>query len=182
MKHKKGFTIIEMLIVIGIIGIALPTVFTIMFILFRQQAKVLALKEVTRQGDLILNTMQTTIKNNAVSVHSAYPTNVGNETCIIPSASPTVINPTVFRDINDNSFFFAFNASSISSRSSVLATPLQLNNNKVVISNFVTSCNRTSQYSQPLITIGFDVAYNTSSTRTEDRAFLHYQTKIKMKN
>ncbi len=180
--HRRAFTILEMLIVVGIIGIILPTVFTIMFVIFRQQAKVLALREVARQGDLILNVMQTTIKNNAVGVHSSYPANTGNETCTLPSAIPVPMNPLVFRDINDNSFYFPFGSSSISSTSSILAQPIRLNTNRVVISNFSMACNRTSTYSQPLITVGFDVSYNTSSTRTEDIATLRYETKIKMKN
>ena len=172
----------EMLIVLGIIGMVLPTVFTILFVVFRQQTKIIALKEVTRQGDLILNTMQTVIKNNAVSVHNAYPSNAGNQTCTTASATPTTINPMVFRDIDDNSFYFSFGSSSIASTSSVMAQPFQLNNSKVVISNFTTRCNRTSTFSQPLITVGFDISYNTSSTRREDVARLHYETKIKMKN
>jgi prepilin-type N-terminal cleavage/methylation domain-containing protein len=179
---RKGFTFIEMMVVVVVLSVALPAIFTIALIIFRQQLKVFALQTVKREGDVALSVLQVNLKNSAVSVHTTYPATDANETCTATSAVPTTISPMIFRDDFNNSFYFPLNGGSLSSASSVLGTPVSLTDPSVAIQNFTMSCNRPSTATTPIVSISYDVVYNTASTRTEDTAKLHYATKIKLRN
>jgi prepilin-type N-terminal cleavage/methylation domain len=80
---KRAFTLIETLVVIAIIGLITPIVFTIIFIITREQMKTSRLILVKRQGDNILNNISFTIKNYAYSIYSASPPDETNEVAII---------------------------------------------------------------------------------------------------
>jgi len=176
---KKAFTLIEMLIVIGVIGLVLPAFFNIFFSLLQQQIKISALSQVKREGDFVLNTISNIIKNYAVSIHSGIPTDDNKIIC----SPPQSINNYYFRDRFGNYFRFYLQSDYIASTSPIITPPIiPLTTNKVQITNFNLSCYQSSVYSPPIITIDFKVDYNTTSSRPEDKASLRYQTQIKMKN
>lgn len=179
--NKKAFTIIELLVVTGVIGLMIPVIFTAMFAVVRQEARVYALNTVKTQGDFILNNMKFNVRNYALSAHSASPATDANRVCTTASSTPTVQNPLVLRDREGNSFFYSVTAGAIASNSSQLATPLTLNNDKVQITGLTMSCNIPSQFSAPIITVSYTVNY-VSSVSGEYPASLPYQTKIKLRN
>jgi len=71
---KKSFTLIETIVVIAVIGLTLPVLFATILTLMRQQIKIYRLSQVKREGDYIINLMENTIRNRAVTVHSEQPT------------------------------------------------------------------------------------------------------------
>lgn len=178
--NKKAFTIIEILIVTSMIGLMMPVIFTVMFVVIRQEARIFALTTVKTQGDFILNAMKLNIRNQAISVHNAYPGTSLNEICTTVSATPVVQNPLILRDRAGNSFYFSETAGAVASNSSVLAVPLTLTNNKVQITGLSFSCNRPSLYSSPIITVSYTVNYITQTA--ESPASLPYRTRIKLRN
>lgn len=171
----------EILVVTGIIGIMIPVIFTVVFAIVRQEARVFALNTVKTQGDFILNNMKFNIRNYAISVHSANPATDANEVCTTSSPSPAVQNPLVLRDRDGNSFFYSVTAGAIASNSSQLATPLALTTAKVQVTGLTMSCNMPSQFSAPIVTVSYTVNY-VSSVTGEAAASLPYQTKIKLRN
>jgi type II secretory pathway pseudopilin PulG len=184
-----SFTLIEMLVVIGAIGLTLPALFGIFFSLLRQQAKIYALSQVKREGDFVLDTISNIIQNYAVSIHSSTP-NDGNK--IYCNTETSILNMYLLDRYNSNFRFCRSTTGNncdggdnyIASYSSKL-TPqntIPLNTNKVKITNFNLSCLQTSPFSPPIIKINFNVAYNTGSYRADDTASLTYQTQIKMKS
>lgn len=191
MKKSKGFTLIEILVVIGTISLALPALFAIVYNILQQQAKIYRLTEVKRQGDFILNTMKNTIKNYAVSIHSltTTPPTSNNKICQWPSEQNF---DGYFLDKFGSYFRFCRSSNGINcnngnnyiaSFSSVLSSNVTpLNNNKVKITDFFLTCYQTNPYSTPVISIRFTISYNTTSTRPEDKAQMTYQTKIKLRN
>ncbi len=188
---KKGFTLIETIVVIAVIGLTLPVLIGTIFILIRQQTKVIRLSQVKREGDYIINLMENTIRNRAISIHSGVPTE-GNIVCdgVINTFSDL---PLYFLDKNGYWFGYLFNNNSIASDSAdpPLPTPtmqpINLTSTKTRIENFSISCARNTAYSPASISLSFDVCYDTgsgvcTSTRPEETALLHYQTKIKLRN
>lgn len=164
----------------GIIGIMIPVIFTIVFAIVRQEARVFALHTVKSQGDFILNNMKFNIRNSAISVHSSYPATDANEVCTTASSTPSALNPLVLRDRDGNSFYYSVTSGTIASNSSKLATPLSLTNSKVSISGLALSCNLPAQFSSPIVTVSYMVNYSTASG--ESPASLPYQTKIILRN
>jgi prepilin-type N-terminal cleavage/methylation domain-containing protein len=185
MNSKKGFTFIEMLVVMVIISLALPALFSIVFGVLQQQTKILRLAEIKRQGDYALSSMTSTIRNYAISTHSGVPPTIGggsNEVC-----SGVVLTPTpvaAFRDKYTTSSYFQYGLSGtkIASTSSVAGTSGDLTSANVVITNFSISCTRPNAASLPIIGVGFTISYNAPQVRAEEVAELYYQTSVKLRN
>lgn len=190
---KNGFTLIETIVVIVIIGLVMPAIFAIIFGLVREQTKIYRLSQVKREGDNILNIISTLSKNDAQSIHSDDPPTDLNEICKIvekypPDGSPN-IDSLIFKDKLDNwfSILWSNTDNKISFYSSVTTTTVDLNSNSVIIDNFSIGCDRNSVYSPAIVPLTFDICYKTSSgdcssPTPEETARLHYQTKIKLRN
>ena len=187
---KKGFSFIELVVVMGVIGISLPVLFAIFFGVASQQVKIQRLSEVKRQGDYVLNVMETIIRNEAKNIFQGYSTpTFSNERC---TGTPTdkLYQSTdgtsfYFKDKSGNEFRFYYDVldEKIASESSKFSPPWDLTSSNVRISNFVISCTRNSVGTPPIVTVSFDADYNTDSTRVEEiTAVLHYQTSIKLRN
>lgn len=191
MKKNNGFTLIEMILVIGSISLTLPLLFSIIFIILQQQVKINRLTEVKRQGDYILTVIIDTISNHAVSIHSDIPPS--NLICTTPNEQP--IDQAYFLDKYATYFRFCKSGSGsncdnnnnyIASFSSILnngsPATIPLNNNKVNITDFSLTCYKKSEFSSPIIGIRFTISYNTLSTRPEEKAQMTYQTKVKLRS
>ena len=99
--QKKGFTLIEMVVVVGVIGFVLPILFAIVFLIIQQQARIYSLQEVKKQGDQALFSMRGTVKqyaekitNPSIYPSSLYPTII--DICpVYPTPMPTTM-PFIF--------------------------------------------------------------------------------------
>ena len=185
-KIKSGFTFLELLVSIGVIGFVLPALFAVIFIIFQQESKLLRLTEVKRQGDTLLTSMENTIRNNTTNIYSDPGLADINEICGISTTG--LSGPyfqMYFKDKNSQMFGYTLSTGSIAS---VSANPnINLTSSKVLIDSFNISCSRQSRYSTPSITINFHICYITTaasciSTRPEDKADLTYQTQIGLTN
>lgn len=193
-KFKAGFTLIEVLVVIGVITIALPALFAIVFAIFRQQFRIYALQEVKRQGDNALGIIQDITRNYGVGIYS--DPGLTTEKCADKGSnySDSLGTNFYFKDKSGNRFKFYVDTDSdkLASESqrlsggSPITETFDLNSPKVRIlqvgSTPFISCERTSAYSPPTLTINFKVEYNTASEQPENKAEMIYQTKIKMRN
>ncbi|EKE14302.1 MAG: hypothetical protein ACD_12C00581G0001, partial [uncultured bacterium] len=61
---EKSFTLIETIVVVAVIGLTLPVLFAIIFILMREQVKINRLSQIKKEGDYIITLMENTIKND----------------------------------------------------------------------------------------------------------------------
>jgi|GEM_PF-804346 len=176
-KKVTAFTLIEIIIMLGVISLILPTLFSIVFLILQQQTKIIRLQEIKREGDFALTAIKSTIKNSAVAMYN-FMVAPNNEVC--NTANSTYNNP-YFLDKNNNFFYFNLDNNQISSRSSNL-NPMPLTSNRTTVTNFSLSCRRDNLYSSAIVSIEFDITYNTNSNRPEEKTnTLHYQTKIKLK-
>jgi len=188
MHRRFGFTLMEITIVIGLISLILPVIFSIIFSITRQQAKVYILSQVKREGDNALNTIENLIRNNAVSIHSNIPES-GNKVCYDASLEHPVQGVSngsdfYFYDRSGEWFRFALSESEIASSSSVPNSTVDLTSNlNSRISIFEISCKQTSSFTPPIVSIHFRVEQRQSeSQRAEDVASLDYATKIKLRS
>ncbi len=192
-KIISGFTLIEMVVVIGIITLALPAVFAIVFSVLREQAKVYAIKQARREGDFALDSIQNTIKNSAIGIFSDFSLTPAKEVCNSPGPGPSgnlyfkskIIDPITQQQ--DEWFEYVLTSNKLASYSGSIptnpntTTTVNLTTPQVTVTGFMFSCSRASTYSPALITIYFDVTYSSSSFQ-ENQATLHYSTQIKLTN
>jgi len=189
LSKKKGFTFIETLTVITIIGLVLPVLFTIIYSILREQAKINAVIDTKNEGDAAFTIVQNLLRNNVISVHNS--SNILSQSTVRCSTyQSTYPNPAssdgsnvFFQDKNNNWFqIILTDDGKIASNSSIPNAYSELTTSKVVIDNFKISCTGTSLFSAPLISFSYRATYNNSSKRAEDNASLNYQTKIKVRS
>ncbi len=189
-NYKKGFTLIEIIVVISVIGLTLPAVFAIIFSILQQQTKIYRLSEVKRQGDYVLSNLENTIRNSAVKIYSDQALSSANEKCANSGTSyPSPGNGAGFYFKNQFSQWFQFYIPAteyqIASQSQVL-NKSYLTTNKVRIENLSISCSRSGRYSPPIVAITFNICYNNNnsctSARHEEVANMTYQTQIKLRS
>lgn len=174
---KNSFTFIELLVVIGIFSLILPITFTLYFLIFYQQAKILALQEVKKQGDFALNSIRFTIQQYAEKIYQDQ--NCTQEVCNDSNSSSNLGQSICLKDRQQAIFRFYLDNSKIASLSSRLSQPFYLTNSNVVITDLNFSCQRKSIFSSPIVSISFKVT--KPSSFTQESASLNYQTKIKLR-
>ena len=186
-NKKKAFTLIEMIVVISILGLIMPVIFTVIFGIVREQVKIFRLSQIKEEGDFVLNTLGNTIRGNIVSIHSASPPDSTNIICdTVGASTPSTV--LYFLDKDANWLGYGTSGNQIASYSASFASPpLNLTSSKTIISNFQISCQKTAVYSGATVLLGFDICYNTGagsclSTRPEETATLHYQTRFQLRN
>ena len=183
LKKNKAFTLIEVIVVIAVIGIVLPVLFSIIFSILQQQTKIQRLSLVKKEGDYILNVIENTLRNYAVKIYSENSFTTERCTTDNPTYGPSNGINFFFRDKYDRWFNFYQNSNNISSNSANLSSPVDLNSSQTKITNFSIQCYKTALYSPPVVNVSFTIEYNTTSSRTEEKVTpLTYQTKIKLKS
>jgi type II secretory pathway pseudopilin PulG len=188
--HEKAFTLIELVIVIGVIAISLPIVFGLFFLILQAQSRIYILQEVKRNGDYTLSVMQNIIKDRAYAIYSDPGLANENEVCSTkssPSTPTSAANPLYFKDPDGRLFYFYADETThrIASYSAITnPNTYWLTNEKVAIEpdNFSLSCFRTSIFSPPIVAVSFSISQAGSPARHEEKASLNYQTKVKLKS
>jgi type II secretory pathway component PulJ len=187
-KFRFGFTLMETVIVIGLISLLLPVIFSIVFSITRQQAKVYILSQIKREGDNALNIIENLIRNNAVSIHADIPKS-GNTVCFDdnlqhPDSGTSNGSDFYFSDRSGEWFKFALSENEIASSSSIPNATIDLTSNlNSRITSYEINCDQTSSFTPPLVSIKFKIEQRqTESLRAEDVASLEYATKIKLRS
>ncbi|PIZ65792.1 hypothetical protein COU87_04910 [Candidatus Roizmanbacteria bacterium CG10_big_fil_rev_8_21_14_0_10_39_12] len=190
--QKSGFTLIEIVVVMAVMGILLPTVFSVMYIIMQQQLAAHKLSETKQQGDLVMNYMKQTITQEAGSIASTS----GFAKCSAPNTTHSSTLGEFNFALDDSStpdmFSFRVNAGELVFEEYSFApllgvyqtdSSLNLNNSgTVAITNFLIECRKRDDYSFPLVSFSFDATFvDTTPTAQEGVVTLHYQTKIKLR-
>ena len=196
-KNQDAFTMIEVIVVLAIIGIMLPIIFSVLFTVAKQQSKIFRLSEAKQQGDYALNFMKMYIQKNANEVFQ--DSELQAEVCSNsnpPDDEYTALDGENFYFSKKNvlSDYFHFRTleyefdSVTNERFYYLifndnGEELVLTTGKVSIQNFYLSCFKKNAASPPFIFISFIVYYKTSLAQAapEDIALLKYKGVIKMR-
>lgn len=205
--NQLAFTLIEVIVSLAVIGLVLPVIFSIVFVLMNQQVKIQRLKTIKQEGDYILNHISNQIKNNAIGVAGTVADplskNYDSDSTFVSCANISSNDGTGFYIISkdkyvntefNNWFKYVLSAdnkiSSQSSTTTPVSDPVYLNSTNVKISQVspaipFISCKKdsTNDYSPPIISVNFRIEYKnqTASTRVEDNAFFNYQNSFKLR-
>jgi type II secretory pathway pseudopilin PulG len=188
-KHKKkGYTFIEIVIVIGIVSITLPIIFSLFFINLRSASRIYALQEVKRNGDIALSSIETFIKGDAAKIITGFGDDT--ELCTTPllplTPTPTPANSMFFKNTHNMNFGFALGGTSgdkIASQSSTGGGTSYLTNDKVKVTNLKFSCQSLSDFSSPSVNVSFTISKKVpTGAPIQDQATLNYSTRIRLRN
>lgn len=184
---RAAFTFVETLVVLAVVGLILPALFSIYFVIVREQLKLNRLTEVKRQGDRIVSYLENTVRNSSYRLYNSSNSEVCGTSAPFPAPTASV---RYFRDEYGNGFSIyspSINLLDIRITPAMPAPTLsfqtgQLNSSKVNITGFSMYCSKTASFTAPLVNISFQADFNTASTRPEDNASLLYQTSVKLRN
>lgn len=189
--RKKGYTIVEVILVISLVGLLMPAIFSILYVIIQQQLKIYEITEVKRQGDYIMQVMKEKITRDA-EVLQRDDDGVFNGTAVITNICNTVGSTYtssnqgldfVFRDGNLNRFQYVLSGNTIFFRhvgsSNIDAA---LNNSAVSITNLQMSCSLKSSLTNPIVTLSYTATYNRPVPNPQlGTTVLDYQTKVKLR-
>ena len=185
----KGFTLLEMLIVLTIVAIILPTVFAVVFVIMRQQVRIYRVVETRRQGDYILSFIKDKlIRSQQMNNHPAPYSTIHCSAAGSDFEDFSNGNNISFLDRDNVTRYRIYldTATNNLNYEKVLPAPALttvLNNTSVAITNFEIKCYRRGTYSSPLISISYDVTFiDTTFTVQEGTSTFHYQTKIRLRD
>lgn len=183
-NNRHSFTLIEMVIVVGVLGFALPVLFAIIFMIIQQQGRIYALQEVKKQGDIAFYSMKATMRQYGKIVAAnptLYPFPTIMDACPIYTAPrPTPASVIYLYDRNMTLFSYELKSGKIASNSAqnnILNG--YLTDDKVTISNVKFSCYRTNQFSPPIVSASFTV---TKSGTDPFPASLDYTSRFQLKS
>ncbi len=195
-QKKYGFTFIEMVVVIGVIGFALPALFAIIFSIARAQTKVQHLTEVKKQADSAIDTIKTTIREDVDGIFENDINIQGSKIPIVCGSFSTNDGRDLYFHTSDGEYvqFYAASGQLVKKIEGASEQPLTSDKVKVFIYNpsdpttilpeIELSCKQDAVSSAPLVKIHFWAAYqgSTASTRPEDNAQLEYTIQAKIRN
>ncbi len=179
-KNKKAFSLIEVVVVMAVVALVVPAIFSIVFAVLKQQVKLYHMTELKRQGDTILNILQTHIKP-AYGIYdvSSIPL------CAAPNYLPldqNGINNFYKSDLNDYSSIYlngtVLNFSKIATIGGIPQIT-GLTNSHTVMTKYLVSCARANSYAPVVVTINYTIGYGKTLSPTET---LTYRTKIVVRN
>ncbi len=166
---QKAFTLIEMIVVIGVIAFALPTVFAIFFIILQQQSRAMKLLEIKKQGTFVSDVITSTIRQNAANIYTS-----DEATHLCYSGDQTSHKylygdlkfPLYFLDSDGHWFHFDYDsgAYTIASESSVTTSTDLTSSNAIISSGSIIQQCSASGYGSPVVTINYTVCYHDAFT------------------
>ncbi len=188
----KGYSLIEMLIVLSILSIILPVVFSIIYVLLNQQIKIYRLIETKRQGDRVLSFMKEKILREAVMLEDS----AGTARCQTYTGVPETTTDGqdfIFKKSTDaasSTFNFYVNNNALFIADSDGMATSSIHNTKVRISNFQIECYRRNSSlsatdpSRNIVMIGlrYTVEFiDNTPTTAEGTTSLSYMSKIRLR-
>lgn len=163
MEIKKGTSIIELVVVIGLISLLALAMSAIMLTTIVSSNRVRRLTQIKQSGDIALNQIQTLIRN---SRHI--------ETCDTDTDILTTVNPD--GDTTDIMIEDDGTANRIASNSGVYMTP-----NSLEVTSFNITC-EPDETNPVLFKISFDLAHTISSGNERENPNLHFETTVGIRN
>lgn len=191
LKRDAGFTLVEVIVVIAIVSIMLPVIFSIITTVARQQSKIYRISEAKQQGDFALAFMKNYIRNTGDRIYQLH-NNQTNEFAVevcntLAPPGNTHITQTgkdfyIKKNNTPNQYFRFYNERSridldgaSGNREREISqiffddngSVQQLTTNNVKIENFSLQCIRRTESGKPYIVISF-LIYFTGNSDTFD--------------
>lgn len=170
--NNLGFSLLEILAVLSILGIILPATFSVVMVILRQQLAVYELVSVKQEGDNILLAIKEKIRSEALTIKNQTDIEVCNSKNS-SYAPPALTNFKIFSQ--NSSFNFALNSNALEVKEGSNST--KLHSNAVTVTSFTISCFKKTNESDTIIAVNFTVKINRS-TFDPPVPSLNYQTNI----
>jgi len=186
-KSKKSFTLIELIVAVGIVGLVLPSVFNIFFTIIRQQLILVAYQEMKIQGDSVQRNIKNMLQNRIAYISTGDYSSVDNcpvvnETTPIPTYAPDLY----MKDRNGISvhYFSLPNPTPVASTSYTIASDsgglktYYLTSKDVSVSEVGFACYHNNDFTPAVVLTKFTVLKSTQFRNIS----LPYSFKVRLRD
>lgn len=178
-KRKEGFTLIELVIVMGIFVIIGTIIVSILSSTFQGNTKARISTDITQNGNYVLNLLSNLILNSQKFQSITDLSSVVTTTCATTGTTGKSITVTGFD--GGNTTLFCDEAATIPTISSNSASLLDTSQVKVVPGSCSFTCTQADAYSLPRIDITFQLQ-NAAGTISEKQATSTFSTSFSLRN
>ena len=171
---QRGFTLIEITLVVLILSIALQIVTVILITIVRQQTAIIRFSTVKREGDQAMIKIKNDIQTRARSISGA------TNNCTTVDQVDTIGAANQFQDAAGATFYYDLAVFSFNKLRQVEGGVNTLyTSGKVNVTNFAIQCVKPGPFANQLVSIEFDIAANVASPlAAEGNPSLHYSSKV----
>ncbi len=161
-KNNKSFTLVELLVAVGIVGLMLPSVFNIFFTIIRQQLILVAFTEMKQQGDSAQRNIKNLLQNRA-----AFITDItyGQLDFCPPLTTPTpVFSSSLYFKDRDGVRVLLYQEPITNRIASDSAAPhtYYLTTQSVVVSDLGFTCYHVNEFTPPIVSAHYTVSKSTA--------------------
>ncbi len=165
MKRNSGFTLIEVLMVVLILGVVVVAGGSLFFAIMKGASKSEVIKEVKQNGDYALSVIERMVRN----AQELDCTTVTNQITII---NPDKGTTTFSCAAEDQVFKIASNSGRLTGKNVTLGEG-------VCPASLLFTCDQTK--SPPTVTIGFTLSQAGTGGRQEEKAQVPFQTTVSLR-
>lgn len=198
-SHKLGFTLVEVIIVLSIIALSFPILFSTLFVVTRQQVATNRLTDVKQQGDAVMNYLTTQIRNNAIQIQTFNGVNWVSACERAGSGVEKITNSTTPQPFYGSISFLNGETQSDSifkvakgqlcrqtrpdAPASIDTTVCEeaLTNRSVVVSNLVIQCINIDTTTSPFVEISFVLTGAKGEVVGVDSTTMNFSTKVQLR-
>jgi prepilin-type N-terminal cleavage/methylation domain-containing protein len=123
MRHRDGFTLVELLIYVAIFGVSAVFLVSILTSVTRTQVRQVSGNEVNQQLSFVASTIQRLVRNSSLIANEA---GVSSTTLVLRMASSTLDPTFIYVDASSTAIYLQEGTS----------TPIRLTDEKVAVGNF----------------------------------------------
>jgi len=186
----KSFTLIEIVIALGVIALVLPAVFSIFFSILRQQLVLLSYQEIKYQGDSAQRNIQNILQNRAAFItDSAYAI----VDCPLPLTPTPTYSPDLYIEDRSQGFIHLYPtpvsptpasgtayiiASDSADTNKTFLKTYDLTSKDVTISNLGFSCHRINEFTPDIVS----TRYTASKSAVFNDVSLIYTFNVRLRD
>lgn len=172
-NKDAGFTLVELLAVIGIIGVVSTIIFGVLYTTLRSSARTDNATTLQQNGTYALSQMVKMVRF-ARKLEDPAPCFVSDTETSVTTSSITI------RNADDN--LTTFSCEDIPSGTIASNGASLMNSTAVAVSACEFTCRQTTLYDVPSIDISFTVSQKDSSSLIEGNAFLPFKATVTLRN
>lgn len=181
-RKLKSFTLIELIVSVGIVGLILPVVFNIFFTMVRQQLVLVSYQMMKQQGDSAQRNILNLLQNRAQYITDSGDTGV--HICpIFPLPTPTFFPSLYIKDKNLNLITLRtetvpFGETTIDTIASDSGKTYSLTSTDVSVSDFEFSCYKVNEFTTDVVSVRYTIGKSTTFREMS----LPYSFSVRLRN
>jgi len=157
----KSFTLMELIVAVGIIGLIIPAIFGIFFAIIRQQLVLVSYQEMKYQGDSVQRNIKNVLQNSAADITDN--TYLATDMCPLTTTPTPTYFPNLYINDRDGNHVKLYQEGISPNRiaSDSASKTYYLTTKDVVVTQLGFTCYRINEFTPAIVSAKFTVQKST---------------------